>query len=496
MPLRPWLAVSPILLVLVVMAGFGRSAAVAGAAGLALAVGLALGPFALHAAPGLGLGEALLGVTLEGLFLTATVLAIVWPALALHRWQTETGATERIRAALARLAPDAAALSLLVGWFFALFVEGAAGFGTPVALAAPLLAGFGLDPAQAVAVALIGHSVGVSFGAVGTPVLAQAELVSIGERALAGPTALIHGLLGPILAIAAVLRSGAGREGVGRGVALAILAAVLFLTPSVLVAHAIGPELPTLVGALAGGMAFVLVITRFRPPSLASVRLGSALAPYLVLIGLVLVTRLVPPVRAMAEAPVISWRLWGRFGGSVRPLFHPGTLLVMAFFAGGLWRGARVGVLARTLGRTALDLGRVAAALVAMLVLARLMLHAGMITALAEAAIGGIGPFYPLLAPAVGALGSFVTGSATASNILFSALQAATAEGLGLSPVLLLAAQGVGAGVGNIICPHNIVAGAATVGIAGAEGAILRATMLPCLIYLAAAGSVVVFLAS
>lgn len=496
MPLRPWLAASPLLLVLLLMVGFGRSAAFAGAAGLALAMGLAVGPFALAAATGRGAGEAFLGVTLEGLFLAATVLAIVWPALALHRWQTETGAAERIRAGLAGLAPDEAARTLLVGWFFALFIEGAAGFGTPVALAAPLLVGFGLEPARAVAVALIGHSVGVSFGAVGTPVLAQAELVSVAERALAGPTALIHGLLGPILAIAVVIRAGAMRAAAGRGFALAILAAVLFLTPSVLIAHTVGPELPTLVGALAGGAAFVLVITRFSPPSVAGLRLGSALAPYLVLIGLVLVTRLVPPVRAVAEAPVLSWRLWGRFGGSVRPLFHPATLLAASFFAGGLWRGARLGVLARTLARTALGLGRVAAALVAMLVLARLMLHAGMIAALAEGAIGGIGPLFPLLAPAVGALGSFVTGSATASNILFSALQAATAEGLGLPPVLLLAAQGVGAGVGNIICPHNIVAGAATVGIAGAEGAILRATLLPCLIYLAAAGTLVLSFAT
>lgn len=496
MPFRPWLAASPILLVLLLMAGFGRSAAVAGAAGLALAVALALGPFTLGGATGRVIGEAFLGVTLEGLFLAATVLAIVLPALALHRWQTETGATERIRAALAGLAPDPAARTLLVGWFFALFMEGAAGFGTPVALAAPLLAGFGLNPARAVAVSLIGHSVGVSFGAVGTPVLAQAELVSVTERALAGPTALIHGLLGPILAVATVVWAGAMGETAGRGLALAVLAAVLFLTPSVLIAHTIGPELPTLVGALAGGVAFVLVLTRFRPPSLAGSRLGSALAPYLVLIGLVLATRLVPPVRAMAEAAVLSWRLGGRFGGSVRPLFHPGTLLVTAFFAGGLWRGARLGVLARTLGRTAQGLGRVAAALVAMLVLARLMLHAGMIAALAEAAIGGIGPLYPLLAPAVGALGSFVTGSATASNILFSALQEATAEGLGLPPVLLLAAQGAGAGVGNIICPHNIVAGAATVGIVGAEGAILRATLLACLIYLAAAGALILSFAS
>ena len=491
MSARAWLAASPILLLVVLMAGFGRSAAVAGVAGLALATVLAFGPFDLGAASGLAPALAFLGVSLEGLFLAATVLAIVWPALALHRWQTETGATERIRAALGALAPDTASRTLLIGWFFALFIEGASGFGTPVALAAPLLVGFGVAPERAVAVVLIGHSVGVSFGAVGTPVLVQAELVAMEGRALAGPTALIHGLLGPILAVAAVAWADAVRGAQARALALALFAAVAFLAPSVLIAYAIGPELPTLVGALAGGALFVLVITGLRPPSLAGSRLGSALSPYVVLIGLVLATRLVPPVRALVEAPVLAWSLFGRFGASVRPLFHPGAVLAVAYFAGGLWRGARLGVLARAFGRTALALGPVAIALFAMLALSRLMLHSGMIAVLAEAATRAIGPVYPVLAPAVGALGAFVTGSATASNILFSALQRATAEALDLPPLLLLAAQGVGAGVGNIVCPHNIVAGAATVGALGAEGRILRATLLPCLVYLAAAGAVV-----
>ena len=133
-------------------------------------------------------------------------------------------------------------------------------------------------------------------------------------------------------------------------------------------------------------------------------------------------------------------------------------------------------------------------ALLAMLGLARLMVHAGMIEALAEAAEALRGGAWPLLAPATGALGTFVTGSATASNILLTDFQLATATALGLPALLLVAAQGFGAAVGNIICPHNIVAGGATVGLGGREsGEVLRRTLPACALY-ATLGGVLVFL--
>ncbi|WP_439579937.1 L-lactate permease, partial [Elioraea sp.] len=203
----------------------------------------------------------------------------------------------------------------------------------------------------------------------------------------------------------------------------------------------------------------------------------------------------VSAVRAPLESVVIAWSLSGGFGASVRPLFHPGTMLMAGFLAGGAMQRARAGEVRTALLKAAQRLGPVTAALVAMLILSRLMLHAGMIDALAAFAADTLGAAFPLTAPLVGALGTFVTGSATASNILFTAFQEATATRLDQPVLLMLAAQGVGAGVGNIICPHNIVAGAAAVGIAGREGAILRRTLPACLLYLAAAGVLVAALA-
>jgi lactate permease len=111
------------------------------------------------------------------------------------------------------------------------------------------------------------------------------------------------------------------------------------------------------------------------------------------------------------------------------------------------------------------------------------MVHSGMISTLAEAAAETLGSAWPLFAPWVGVLGTFVTGSATASNILFTDFQLVTAETLELPVLAMLGAQGFGAAVGNIICPHNIIAAGATVALVGQEGAVLRRTLGICLLY-------------
>ena len=121
--------------------------------------------------------------------------------------------------------------------------------------------------------------------------------------------------------------------------------------------------------------------------------------------------------------------------------------------------------------------------LVAMLGLAKIMDHAGMVDHLAAAAAATAGAAWPTISPFVGVLGSFITGSATSSNILFTELQEATAETIGLPRVPILGAQGFGAGVGNMIALHNIIAGGATVGLEGKEWQVLRRTLPICLLY-------------
>lgn len=494
---RSALAAAPIVLILIAMLALRWPAARAGLAGLALAAVVAPAVFGFGDGGAAPLAAAFAGVLAEGGFTAATILWILWPALALHQHQEASGAVEAMRTGLTRLTPQPGLQALLVGWFLALFFEGAAGFGTPVALAAPLLAGLGIPPVRAVVLALIGHAAGVSFGALGTPVLTQAALTGLDALEIAWRTALLHSLLGGLLmwffVRALHLPGGAPRHGVMAG-----FAAAAFLLPSLLLAATLGPELASLGAALVGGTVFIGVLRARAAPAQrgpATPGLGLALLPYAVLVVLVLATRTVPPLAEALRGVVLEWNWQGRFGGRLQPLTHPGTLLFAAFLLSAPLRGGGAPAIGRALAGAARRLLPVTLALLAMLCLSRLMVHGGMIDALERGAVEGVGRHWALIAPAVGALGSFVTGSATASNVLLTSLQAQTAQGLALPVLLIVAAQGFGAAIGNIVCPHNIVAGAATVGLAGREAQILRGTLLPCTLYLLLGGALVALLA-
>jgi len=474
------LAGLPLLVVLLAMALLHWRAAVAGAAGLGVALAV------IAAGDGLD-GRLLAGVGLEAASSTATILWIILPALTIYELQSRVGALERLRAALARVSDDRAVQALLIAWFFGLFMEGAAGFGTPVALAAPLLVGLGFAPVRAVALALLGHVGGVSFGAVGTPALAQVDMLGVEGTALAMMTMALH--LGPLSLLALVVMRIAAEAPLSRRQAgLAVLAALCFGLPALGLGALAGPELPTLGGALIGGAAFALMVRRKGQGG------GWQLAdllPYLLILALVLLTRLIAPLQGWLSGLWWGWQ-WQGFAGGIAPLYHPGTLLVAGVVVASLATG-RAGVLLPATGAALRRLAPVALALLVMLLLARLMVQGGLI-ATAAAGAAQAGTFWPLFAPAVGALGTFVSGSATASNILFTEFQAATARALDLPLVAMAAAQGVGAAIGNAIAPHNIIAGTATVGLTGRDGEVLRVTLLPVLGAAALAGALLVLL--
>lgn len=487
------LAAVPIAL-LVVMLLVARVSA-AKAAWIALAAALALAFTAFHfESLSASAGENLAGVAAESVFISATILWILLPALAIHELQTRTGALDVLRGALTGAASDSAGRALLIGWFFALFIEGAAGFGTPLAIAAPMLVALGVRPVSAVTMALLGHVSGVAFGAIGTPVLAQAELTTLPATEIARATAFFTLTLAwiPALYVLKIAREANSaptpfpwQQGLG--------AALLFGVPFAVAAVWLGPELPTLAGALLGGIAYAALLRRRRPPRAVTASrrpLGRAAAPYLALIALILASRLLPPVKDLATSVTLDWGLYGEYSGSMLPLYHPGTLLFAAFALGAVIQGARSTDLLHALRSAAARLVPALVALVAMLTLSRLMLHTGMISELASAGVQTLGSLWPGVAPSVGALGSFVTGSATASNVLFTNLQEQAATGLALPLAVVLAAQCTGAAIGNAMCPHNIVAGAAAVGAAGREGEILRQTLPACVLLLLAAGGV------
>jgi lactate permease len=514
-------AVLPIVLILLLMLGARWSAGGAGSVGAAVAVIIALTTFRFPAAtaPDLGAAAGLAGTLAEAAFTALTILWIIGPALGIHELQQRTGAAAVLRDALASFAPDPRILALLVAWFFVLFMEGAAGFGASVALAAPFLVAAGFRAVDAVTIALIGHVVGVSFGAVGTPILPQMAVTGASGLELARASGIYHSLLGWMpLAVMVVLvqRSTADSAATTAWIPLwTALAFLCFVLPYTLLWAFVGPELPTLGGALFGGLAFVVLLRLaarpMRPQTTSRLtdRAGSgtlpapppavgavvrAAAPYLVLVGLVLFTRLLPGVRTALQQLVLEWRLYGTFAGSIQLLYHPGSVLLLGFLAGALLQRAGADQIRSAITSATRRLLPITIALLAMLTLARVMVHAGMTQTLALTAAGAAGGAWPALAPLVGALGTFVAGSATASNILFTDLQQETALNLDLPPTAMAGAQNFGAAVGNMICPHNVIAAGATVGLARQEGEILRRTLPVALAYVAAGGALALVL--
>ncbi len=401
------LAALPILLILVLMLALRWPASRAGLVGLVISLGLAWGPFQDSLTAQVGGGSATAGALAEAVFTAAAILWIIIPALAIHQVQVASGAIGVLERTLGRVTGDPRVLALLIAWFFALFMEGAAGFGTSAALAAPFLVGAGFAPTQAVILALVGHVAGVSFGAIGTPIVPQVAATEFTALEISRATASYHAVLGVTLALTVVVLTSRGPAPGDRSrsaIPAMLGAAALFLVPYAAIAWVIGPELPTLGGALLGGLGFVWWVRRSSPaaerPDTAEERTALwAASPYLSVVGLVLATRLVPGLSTFLQDIEISWELAGGFSGSFAPLYHPGTLLMGGLLIGALIQQRSARAAATALRQSIGQVGPVVVALVAMLGLSRVMVAAGMIDTLARAASDAAGGAWPVFAP-------------------------------------------------------------------------------------------------
>lgn len=502
-----------------------------------------------------GMGpRPLAAATIAGLLSAINILLIVAGALFLLNVLRRSGAIAAISDGFSRITPDRRIQALLIGWLFGSFIEGAAGFGTPAALAAPLMVGLGFPPLAAVTVALVFDTTAVSFGAVGTPLLGGIHVV-LEEAYLAGHpaagwqpflaqvsfySALPHLVVGSFLPALTIcsLTAAFGAPG-GRGwrdglpaVPFALFAGFAFTVPYFLTAWALGPEFPALTGALLGLAAGLVAARRgflmprepwdfppatawppdwqgtaappmtqvAPPPRQAPMALWRAWAPY-VLVALALLVTRIPGLglKAWLAGITVDWNqiLGEPISWSLPYLYLPGLLpfglvaLVAAWFHG--LPGREVGAAA---AETARQLRRAAVALAFSVALVQVMLNSGlnatgmlsMTATLSQAAAALVGGLWPFAAPFVGALGSFVSGSATVSNIMFAPFQFQVANQLGMPLALIVGAQNVGAAVGNMVCVHNVVAACATVGLAGAEGRVLARAAWPALAYTVGVG--------
>lgn len=541
------LALLPLLVVGVLLAGFRWPAKFAMPVGYVIAVVVALAVWQVSL-------TGVLAASIEGLITAVTMLYIVFGALLLLSTLTVGGAMATIRAGFNNISADRRVQAIIIGWLFGSFIEGVSGYGTTAAVVAPLLLAMGFPAMAAVMVGLIVQSTPVSFGAVGTPILvgvagglggdpAVAERVSV--LGLTMPefinsigfyTAAMHAVVGILipLILVTLLTGFFGPERRFRdGLAVwpfAVYASLAMTVPYVLVARFLGPEFPSMFGGLIGLALVMFTSSRgflmpkdtfdFGPRSSWSERwmgtlepaeatdvsthmsLVRAWAPYAVMAGLLVATRVITPLQEFLTGLAIPFEniLGTEITTSVQPFYLPGFVLILAsLFAYAVHRMNRREI-AETFKVSGRQLAGTAAALLFAVPLVRVLIQSGpalnesglssMPVTLAEGAATITGSSWPVIAPWIGALGAFVGGSNTVSNLTFSQFQFSTGARIGVPPELVVAAQAIGGAGGNPVAIHNIVAASATVGLLGREGDLLRKTIIVTIYYCLAGGAV------
>ncbi len=475
---------------------------------------------------------------LYGALQAVDIILIVFGAILLMNHLQASGAIARIRAHLSARVQDARVQLLLIGVGFMTLIEGVAGFGTPGALGAPLLTGLGFPLIAAAAFGLFFNGPNPPLGAAGVPVnggigsvIDESVLLGAIEPAaflrgvagwtgvFTGSTLAIIGLLGVFLLLYWFGDAGertvrAAWRGTRPVAPLALTLGGLAGVTQFAVGWLMGPELASAVAglvALGAGLFLVkrgLLIPRdpWRLPAApfaddapaakvpeppASLPLWLAWAPYILVVALLFVTRMPGlGLREFLQRPELRWeRLLGEdITYSVRPLFIPGVIpfIPVALIVAMVHRlppATALGAWRRSLGQTA----RIALTLLMAVSMAQMMIRSasnlrslpGMMQALSLALAEAAGPAQPLVAPWLGALGAFITGSSTSSNILFSALQHDAAASLGLPRTLIVALQNAGSGLGNMISVLNIAAVCGVLGLRQAEGRLLRRLLIP-----------------
>ena len=542
--LQAVLALFPIALGGALLVGFRVPAKKAMPAAYVAAVAVALGAWQM-------VPSRVVAASIQGLFLTFDLLFIIFGAILLLHTLERSGGVGAIRRSFHGISDDRRVQAVIVMWLFGSFIEGAAGFGTPAAVAAPLLVALGFPAAAAVMLGMMVQSMAVTFGAVGTPILVgvqgglggagfTADLAAAGMtmgdflNAVTAKAVLLHataGVLMPTWMVVMMTRFFGKNKSWTEGLSIlpfTLLAGIAFAVPYVLIGTFWRPEFPSLIGAPIG-LAIVVMIARkgwLLPTDrwdfpdreswenewvsgleeeLADVPEGRnistvvAWAPYAMLGGLLVLTRLPRlGIGTWLQQVSVEWPdiLGSGITATTTPLYLPGFVLLVVVAITAMLHRMKASDVVDAVRSSSNVLWGAGIVLVFTVPMVRVYINSdvngadmlSMPLAMADWVAGNVGHVWPFFAGFTGALGAFIAGSNTVSNLMFSAFQYGVAERLTMSTVMIVSLQAVGAAAGNMIAIHNVVAASATVGLLGQEGETLRKTMLPAIYYLLVIG--------
>jgi len=513
------LAALPILTLLLLLGVFRRPAWIAGLCGLG--VTFLLATLAYHMPLRMALSAAGLGIAF-GLF---PITWLIFWAIALFRVTVETGQFEIIKDSIGRLTPDPRLQALLIAFAFGAFLEGAAGFGTPVAIAASMLIGLGFSPFSASAICLLTNTAPVAFGSIGIPIITLAGITGLSLDKLSGAIGMICtpiALIIPTYLIVAV-----GGFGATSGIWVPMLVAgSVFGAMQLFVSIYVGPQLTDILAAITAIVALVMVLRLRRGRVMAAghaalmmerfARMGSTPAsrkavgvevelsmeersipsypvgkvlyawmPYGLLVACVILSGWRPLQRIFERATIsLHWPLLHDVVYRVPPIvakaspYHavfafnymatPGTACMIATLLSAACLRMSPARFGRVLLAVVKQLLLPTATVSSVLAVAFVMNYCGA-TATLGLAFAATGRLFPFFSALLGWMGVFLTGSDTSSNALFGNLQVVTAQRLGFDPVLMAAANSSGGVMGKMISLQTIAIAAAATGLNAAE---------------------------
>ena len=495
------LTIVPVLLLIVLMAFFkmpGDRSSV-----ISLIVTMLIALFGFHFA----IDDLACSFLYGALKAVSPILIIIVMAIFSYNVLLKTRKMEIIKQQFTSISTNKSIQVLLLTWGFGGLLEAMAGFGTAVAIPAAILISLGFKPVFSAVVSLIANSVATAFGAIGTPVLVLAKETSLDVQNLSTNVVLQLSVLMFLIPLVLLFLTDPKLKSLPKNLFLALLVGGVSLTSQYMAARYMGAESPAIIGSILSIIVIVIYgkLTapkeeRARKNPLRTKDILNAWSIYLLILLLIILTSpLFPGLRHTLENNWVT-RISLPVGDStlnytISWLTHAGVLLFIGTFIGGLIQGAGVKEMFTVLWHTVKQLKKTFITVICLVGLSTIMDTAGMIAVIATALATATGSLYPLFAPVIGCLGTFITGSDTSSNILFGKLQASVAGHINVSPDWLSAANTVGATGGKIISPQSIAIATSASNQQGKEGEILKAAIPYALAYVVITG-VIVFIFS
>lgn len=430
------------------------------------------------------------------------IILIIIAAVFTYNLSIHTKSMDVIKKMMTSVTTDKRILVLILAWGFGGFLEAIAGFGTAVAIPASIMAALGFEPIFAAIICLIANTTPTAFGAIGLPVTTLAKVANLNVNQLSYDVTLQLLLLFIIVPIALVMITGKSVKAIKGVLGITLVSGISFALPQLFAAKYLGAELPAILGSVLCMAATIFTAKVFYQKSKSEegdkVPIKEAVLAWtpfiLVFLFIVLSSSLVPAIYKPLSSIKTSINIYSGTGAEPYTflwLANPGTLIILATFIGGLIQGVKPGEILNVFFKTCKQMSKTAVTILSIVALAKVMSHSGMIKSIAVVLVAITGGYYPLIAPILGALGTFVTGSDTSANVLFGGLQVEVANSLKMSPYWLAAANTVGATAGKMISPQSIAVATAATGLGGAEGKIFNATLKFCIVYVIILGIMV-----